>query len=67
MTFREWLRRLLLGQPPKPTTPSLDKSRLSQRQIEIADRLAQMQGVTRDEVLAEAYRRADRTLAARRR
>lgn len=45
----------------KVTTPT-EKRELSKKQLQVADRLAEMKGVTRDEVLAEAYRRADRIL-----
>lgn len=65
MTLRERLMSWLRGQTP--ATPNADKQKLTQRQASIADRLAEMKGVTRDEVLAEAYRRADRILAAKRR
>lgn len=45
--------------------PDAVKQKLNQRQLQVADRLAEMKGVTRDEVLAEAYRRADTILKAR--
>lgn len=65
MTLREWLMTLLRGQ--SPPTPNPDKEKLTRRQLDTADRLAEMRGTTRDEVLAEAYRRADRILATKRR
>lgn len=46
------------------TTP-VEKAALSKQQIQVADRLAEMKGITRDEVLAEAYRRADKILKQR--
>lgn len=64
MTLREWLMTLIRGQ--SPSTPSPEKQKLTQRQLNQAQRLAEMKGITRDEVLAEAYRRADRILAAKR-
>lgn len=45
--------------------PDAVKQKLSKRQLQVADRLAAMKGVTRDEVLAEAYRRADEILKTR--
>lgn len=60
MTIREWFRRTFVG-PPK-AVPDKVKERLTNRQESVADRLAEMRGTTRDEVLAEAYRRADRIL-----
>lgn len=62
-----WERLMSWFRGPPPATPNADKQKLTQRQASIADRLAEMKGVTRDEVLAEAYRRADRILAAKRR
>lgn len=59
MTFKEWLTAMF----HKPQRISLTaKEKLTQRQLQVADRLADMKGVTRDEVLAEAYRRADKIL-----
>ena len=66
MNLREWIVTLVTGKPPAEHTPDPVKVRLSERQADVASRLAQMQGKTRDEVLAEAYRRADRLVARRR-
>lgn len=61
MSFLEWLLALLSGRPLQPY-PDPAKVTLTARQLEVAERLAEMKGVTRDDVLAEAYRRADRIL-----
>lgn len=58
------LRNLFAGQSSDPEFDSV-KEKLTVRQEGIADRLAKMQGKTRDEVLAEAYRRADRVVKRR--
>ena len=64
MSFRAWLAALL-GHPTPAPDPAREMLDISQRNI--ADRLGRMKGVTRDQVLAEAYRRADRELARRNR
>lgn len=58
MTLWQWLRRTFVG-PERHGTDRV-KERLTNRQESVADRLAEMKGMTRDQVLAEAYRRADR-------
>ena len=62
MSIWEWLMSLFAPEQP-PLTPHAVKQKLTERQMETADKLAKMKGVTRDEVLAEAYRKADRILA----
>ena len=42
------------------TQPDPTRKALTERQLDVADRLADMKGVTRDQVLAEAYRRVAR-------
>lgn len=42
--------------PPEP--PRSTREKLTQQETQIADRVSRMRGVTRDEVLSEAYRRA---------
>lgn len=56
--MKEWLDRMLHHKP----IPAVIKQKLTERQLRVADRLAEMKGVTRDEVLAEAYRRAEAIL-----
>jgi hypothetical protein len=63
MKIREWLVKM--GIAP-PHVPDAVKDKLTNRQEAVADKLAAMKGTTRDEVLAEAYRRADRILAGKR-
>lgn len=46
----------------RKTTSPIEKKVLSEGQIQLADKLADLKGITRDEVLAEAYRRADKIL-----
>ena len=60
MSFRDWLLHLLGHRAPAsdPAREVLDR-----QQGNLADRLAKLKGVTRDEVLNEAYRRADRILS----
>lgn len=65
MRLIEWFKVLLVGRVPKPPDPI--RALLTRRQNDVADRLGAMKGATRDEVLREAYRRADRSFAARRR
>lgn len=62
MKVKEWLQRMFVGKPAVPESDAV-KQRLTDRQSAVADRLAKMQGTSRDAVLAEAYRRADRLLA----
>jgi hypothetical protein len=64
MQLPRWLRTLLRG---RRMNPDPVEAELNQRQVQVAERLAKMQGKTRDEVLREAYRRADRIMAARHR
>lgn len=45
--------------------PDPVKETLTERQLGVAEKLARMKGTTRDEVLSEAYRRADKILARR--
>lgn len=55
----DWFRKAFhVGAPEH--VPDKVKQRLTDRQESVADRLAEMKGMTRDQVLAEAYRRADR-------
>ena len=61
-----WVRLMAIIRGTPPHVPDPAKADLNQRQLDIAGRLARMKGVTRDEVLAEAYRRADRIVANRR-
>ena len=56
-----WLTSLFAPKPP-PLPPEV-KEKLTERQHQVADKLAEMKGETRDDVLAEAYRKADRILA----
>ena len=49
----------------EPAGPDPVKEALTERQLNVADKLAKMKGTTRDEVLAEAYRKADKILADR--
>lgn len=64
MSMWDWFRARWPG--GLQTQPDPAKVTLSERQLDVAGRLAHMKGVTRDEVLAEAYRRADRIVRARR-
>ena len=64
MTFREWITSLFGMRKP---TPDPARQRLDSHQRQIAERLSRMRGSTREDVLAEAYRRADRELAKGRR
>ena len=64
MNLREWLMSLWRSRS-EPHGPDPVKQKLTARQEGVADRLAAMRGTTRDEVLAEAYRRADRILSGR--
>ena len=57
MSLRNWLMTLLGGKP-QTAAPERVKERLTTRQMDVAGRLAKMKGVTRDDVLNEAYRRA---------
>jgi len=57
--IREWIDAMFHG-TPRSTQPDLARKRLTERQLDVADRLADMKGVTRDQVLAEAYRRVAR-------
>lgn len=66
MKFREWVMEMIFRGPAEPR-PDRVKERLTARQEIVAEKLAQMKGTTRDEVLAEAYRRADKILARRQR
>ena len=54
MSFRKWLAALFGHAPPDHS----ERVKLDTQQNQIAGRLAKMQGSTRDEVLSEAYRRA---------
>ena len=54
MSVKEWLDSMLGRKPVDVST----RVELDSQQMKIAGRLAKMQGSTRDEVLAEAYRRA---------
>lgn len=65
MSLRAWLVSIFRG-APEQDEPDPVKDDLTARQAKVADRLARMRGQTRDQVLAEAYRRADRTLAKHR-
>lgn len=56
MSLRKWLMLLIDGKP-QTLAPHGVKERLTSRQLDVADRLAEMEGVTRDDVLREAYRR----------
>lgn len=47
--------------------PHLDRYTLERRQQRVAEKIARASGRSRDEVLVEAYRRADRVLAEPRR
>lgn len=60
MNLHQWLHALLTGKPSPHHDPI--KVALDQRQVQIASRLARLNGTTRDKILAEAYRRADRAL-----
>lgn len=62
MNLRERIAAML-GHPP-PDQPDLVK--LDQAEGRMASRLSKLTGKRRDEVLAEAYRRADKILAERR-
>ena len=64
MSFREWLASLFGHRKPAPDPA---RQRLDSHQQQIAERLGRMRGSTREDVLAEAYRRADRELAKGRR
>lgn len=64
MSLKDWIVTLLRG--PRYPYAEREKVVLDRRQVVVADKLARMQGRTRDEVLAEAYRRADQTIARRR-
>jgi uncharacterized protein (DUF1778 family) len=62
MNLKElWMRLWHTEIPADPL-----KVRLTERQLTVAGRLAKMKGTTRDEVLREAYRRADNILRQRR-
>lgn len=63
MSLRELLMTLF-GRGQRVDDPA--HVALDAKQTSLAARLARLKGVTRDEVLAEAYRRADRTLAEHR-
>lgn len=62
MRLMQWLAQMFSS---SPHAPKVVKDRLTRRQDDVADRLARMQGKTRDEVFAEAYRRADKILKQR--
>ena len=53
-SFKEWLGAVL----GLHRTDEAERVDLDSQQNRVADRLAKMQGSTRDEVLSEAYRRA---------
>ena len=61
MNLPDWIKAMLFGISSVRVDPA--KALLNRRQIQVADRLAEMKGITRDEVMAEAYRRADRIVA----
>ena len=56
--IRKWIDAML--HPTSSTQPETARKALTERQLDVADRLADMKGVTRDQVLAEAYRRVAR-------
>lgn len=59
MSLRRWIASLFVHPPiPDPARKALDT-----QQKNIAQRLSRLTGHTRDEVLREAYRRADRIVA----
>ena len=58
MSIRKWIDAML--HPTGSTQPEKARKALTERQLDVADRLADMKGVTRDQVLAEAYRRVAR-------
>ena len=62
MSLWAWLSAMLHG---RTVVPDPAKAQLTARQTDIAVRLARMTGKTRDEVLADAYRRFDRRLKQR--
>jgi len=49
----KWLRRLIMGDPPNPQTPELDR-----RSQMVVDRIAKRRGITPQEVRDRARRRA---------
>jgi len=57
MSFRDWIMTMLYGSP-RQHAPNKAHKELTRRQLDVAGRLAEMKGVTRDDVLKEAYRRA---------
>jgi len=57
--FRKWID-VMLNRATEDTRPQIARKALTERQMDVADRLAEMKGVTRDQVLAEAYRRVAR-------
>jgi len=65
MTLKEWVAAML-GHKPQTSKDEVH-ARLDMAQNQIAGQLARMQGKTRDQVLNEAYRRADEILASKRR
>ena len=58
MNIRKWIDAML--HPTSSTQPEKTRKALTERQMDVADRLADMKGITRDQVLAEAYRRVAR-------
>ena len=62
MSLWTWLSAMLHG---RTIAPDPAKAQLTARQSDVARRLARMTGKTRDEVLADAYRRFDRRLRQR--
>jgi len=58
MSIRKWIDAMF--HPTSGTQPETARKALTDRQMEVADRLADMKGITRDQVLAEAYRRVAR-------
>jgi len=58
MNIRKWIDTML--HPTSRTQPEKARKALTERQMDVADRLAEMKGITRDQVLAEAYRRVAR-------
>lgn len=66
MKFREWVARML-GRSQTVVLAPAEKVELDQEEGRLAGRLAILTGKRRDDVLAEAYRRADRILTEKHR
>lgn len=65
MKLPEWVTRMI-GRAPTPNVSGEDRAVLGREEDRLAAKLAVITGKRRDEVLAEAYRRADRILGERR-